>query len=317
MVNSVLVYIALVLIATTFALRLLRMVSTLASKEEVKKKMINFKAIKKVDPEVYESIVKEYERQNNQIELIASENVPSEAVLMAQASYHTLKYAEGYPNARYYAGCENIDATEQLAIDRVCQLFKCKYANVQPHSGASANLAVQFAFLKPGDTLMGMSLNSGGHLTHGAAPTYSGKTYNVIQYDVDPETYLLDYDNIAKKIETYEPRLFIAGASAYPRIIAFSKIREIIDRVNNKIYERDPENYLDHKIYFMVDMAHIAGLVAAGYRAVASAYAGLDGALVHHHRDPDFQGSDCASNFDKGYPPDQNQPHSLNWCFAV
>lgn len=124
--------------------------------------MINFDKIKEIDPEIYNLIIKEYERQDNELEMIASENRPSEAVLMAQASYHTLKYAEGYPGARYYAGCENIDATEQLAIDRACKLFNCKYANVQPHSGASANLAVQFALLAPGDTLMGMSLNSGG-----------------------------------------------------------------------------------------------------------------------------------------------------------
>ena len=144
--------------------------------------MIEFNHLKNTDKEVYDLIMEEYDRQNNCLELIASENEPSESVLEAQASYHTLKYAEGYPGARYYGGCRIIDKTEQLAIDRVCKLFKCNYANVQPHSGASANMAVQFALVRPGDTIMGMSLNSGGHLTHGAKPTFSGKNYKSIQY---------------------------------------------------------------------------------------------------------------------------------------
>ena len=190
--------------------------------------MINFKAIKKADPEVYTTIVNEYKRQSGQVELIASENVPSEAVLMAQASYHTLKYAEGYPKARYYAGCENIDETEQLAIDRACKLFNCNYANVQPHSGTSANMAALYALANPGDKVMGMSLNSGGHLSHGAAPTFSGKYFKVTQYDISPETGLIDYDELYKQLKKVKPRVLFVGASAYPRRIDFRKIRLIL-----------------------------------------------------------------------------------------
>lgn len=239
--------------------------------------MIDFGKVKQTDPEIYDLIVDEYKRQEDGLEMIASENRPSEAVLLAQASYHTLKYAEGYPDARYYAGCRVIDKTEQLAIDRACKLFNCNYANVQPHSGASANLAVQFAFLKPNDTLMGMSLNSGGHLTHGAKPTFSGKNYNVIQYEVDEDTMEIDYDTLRTMISFYKPRLFIAGASAYPREIDFQKIRSIIDDTNKEIYHNIVEFNADvmpkeealklfeeKKIIFMVDMAHIAGLVATG-----------------------------------------------------
>ena len=191
--------------------------------------MLYFDKVQEKDTELYNLILEEYNRQNSEIELIASENVPSEAVLQAQASYHTLKYAEGYPGARYYGGCDVIDKTEQLAIDRACKLFSCHYANVQPHSGANANTAVQFALCKPGDTIIGMSLNSGGHLTHGAKPTFSGKYFKVMQYDVDIDSYLIDYDVIKSMLYEYKPRLFIAGASAYPREIDFKKIREIID----------------------------------------------------------------------------------------
>ena len=239
--------------------------------------MIDFGKVKQTDPEIYDLIVDEYKRQEEGLEMIASENKPSEAVLLAQASYHTLKYAEGYPNARYYAGCRVIDKTEQLAIDRACKLFNCEFANVQPHSGASANLAVQFAFLKPGDRLMGMSLNSGGHLTHGAKPTFSGKNYEAIQYEVDSDTMEIDYVDLAKQIGRYRPRLFIAGASAYPRAIDFFRIHRIIHGINEEIYheyvnfqsdiipkEERIKQYEEHKIIFMVDMAHIAGLVAAG-----------------------------------------------------
>lgn len=172
---------------------------------------------------------------------------------------------------RYYAGCENIDTTEQLAIDRACKLFNCKFANVQSHSGASANFAAQFSVCKAGDTIMGMSLNSGGHLTHGAKPTYSGKTYNVVQYEVNPETYLIDYDEVKKLALEHLPRLIICGASAYPRIIDFSRFREIVDKVNEEkkrqMTEEDKvtENYWeDNKCYLMADIAHIAGLVATG-----------------------------------------------------
>lgn len=269
--------------------------------------MIDFSKIKETDQEVYDLIMREYVRQDNSIELIASENEPSESVLLAQASYHTLKYAEGYPGARYYEGCKIIDETEQLAIDRVCKLFGCKYANVQPHSGASANLAVQFAFLRPGDTIMGMSLNSGGHLTHGAKPTFSGKYYKSIQYEVNSETYEIDYEELKEFISTHKPRLFIAGASAYSREINFKRIREIIDEINNDIYNRIYKYYIDNgadyykdesgakmsfeeiakedteavKTYFMVDMAHIAGLVAAGLHQSPIPYADIVTSTTH------------------------------------
>ena len=256
--------------------------------------MIDFSQIQKTDKEIYDLIIAEYDRQSEGLEMIASENRPSEAVLLAQASYHTLKYAEGYPEHRYYAGCRNIDKTEQLAIDRVCKLFNCKYANVQPHSGANANLAVQFAFLKPNDTIMGMSLNSGGHLTHGAAPTFSGKNYNSIQYEVNAETYEIDYNTIEDMIRKNKPRLFIAGASAYPREIDFKRIREIINRYNNELYislkrgytyesyEEDLEkDYEKVKCYFMVDMAHIAGLVAAGLHQSPIPYADVVTSTTH------------------------------------
>ena len=259
--------------------------------------MIDFGIIKKVDSEIYDLILKEYERQNNELEMIASENRPSEAVLLAQASYHTLKYAEGYPEKRYYAGCENIDKTEQLAIDRACELFKSNYANVQPHSGASANTAVQFALCKPGDTIIGMSLNSGGHLTHGAKPTFSGKYFNIVQYEVNPGTYLIDYEEIRKMIFEHKPKLFIAGASAYPRKIEFDKIKEIIDDYNREVLQAldkmypDDDTYAGHldfskkyeeqRCYFMVDMAHIAGLVAAGYHQNPVPYADVVTTTTH------------------------------------
>lgn len=256
--------------------------------------MIDFSKIAETDKEVYDSIIAEYNRQQDGLELIASENRPSEAVLLAQASYHTLKYAEGYPNARYYAGCINIDKTEQLAIDRVCKLFNCKYANVQPHSGANANLAVQFALCKPGDTIIGMSLNSGGHLTHGAKPTFSGKNYKSIQYDVDITNYKIDYDQIAELIKNNKPRLFIAGASAYPRQIDFKKISEIINNYNSQLYNELYRGYKDEpyfddlatdyekiKCYFMVDMAHIAGLVATGLHQSPLPYADVVTSTTH------------------------------------
>lgn len=265
--------------------------------------MLEFEKIKNSDEEVYNLIMEEYNRQNNGLELIASENVPSEAVLQAQASYHTLKYAEGYPGARYYGGCEVIDKTEQLAIDRVCKLFGCNYANVQPHSGAQANMAVQFALCAPGDTIMGMSLNSGGHLTHGAKPTFSGKHYNAIQYEVNEETYEIDYEKIEDMLDEVNPRLFIAGASAYPRSIDFAKIKKIIDSHNEEIYngvletERSLQSMTKstdeeiikkakevqdaYKCYFMVDMAHIAGLVAAELHQSPIPYADVVTSTTH------------------------------------
>lgn len=228
--------------------------------------MLDFSHLKETDAEVYNSVIKEYERQQNGLELIASENRPSEAVLEAQASYHTLKYAEGYPGKRYYAGCENIDVTEQLAIDRACKLFGAKFANVQPHSGAQANAAVFYALLNPGDKVMGMSLNSGGHLTHCAKPTFSAKYFTTIQYEVNPETYLIDYDEVEKMALEFQPKLIVAGASAYPRAIDFKRFREIADKVG---------------AYLMVDMAHIAGLVAADLHQSPIPYADVVTSTTH------------------------------------
>ena len=254
--------------------------------------MLYFDKVQEKDTELYNLILEEYNRQNSEIELIASENVPSEAVLQAQASYHTLKYAEGYPGARYYGGCNVIDKTEQLAIDRACKLFNCHYANVQPHSGANANTAIQFALCKPGDTIIGMSLNSGGHLTHGAKPTFSGKYFKVIQYDVDINSYLIDYDVIKSMLYEHKPRLFIAGASAYPREIDFKKIKEIIDEYNKQnearimadtyLLETDIPKVIEREhCYFMVDMAHIAGLVAAGLHQSPIPYADVVTSTTH------------------------------------
>lgn len=201
------------------------------------------------DPEIFATIVAEEERQEIGIELIASENITSKAVLEAQGSVLTNKYAEGYPNRRYYGGCEAVDVTEQLAIDRAKQLFNCEFANVQPHSGAQANGAVMLALLQPGDTILGMSLDSGGHLTHGAPPAQSGKWFNAVQYQVHPDTLLIDYDAIEAQALECKPKIIIAGGSAIPRVIDFKRFREIADKVG---------------AYLFVDMAHIAGLVATG-----------------------------------------------------
>ena len=203
------------------------------------------------DPELYNSIKLELKRQQEHIELIASENIVSKAVLDAQGSILTNKYAEGYPGKRYYGGCEFVDKAEELALDRVKRLFECKYANVQPHSGAQANGAVYLALLNPGDTILGMSLNSGGHLTHGAKVAQSGKWLNAIHYDVRKEDGLIDYDQVEKLAKEHKPKLIIAGGSAYSRIINFKKFREIADSV---------------QALLMVDMAHFSGLVAGkGY----------------------------------------------------
>ena len=206
-------------------------------------------ALREADPEVDAAINAELGRQRDKLELIASENIVSTAVLQAQGSVLTNKYAEGYPGRRYYGGCEHVDVTEQLAIDRACRLFGAKFANVQPHSGAQANMAVQFALMKPGETLMGMSLAHGGHLTHGAAPTFSGKWLNAIPYGVREEDQRIDYDAVAELARDYHPKLIIAGGSAYPRQIDFARFREIADSVDALL---------------MVDMAHFAGLVAGG-----------------------------------------------------
>ena len=201
------------------------------------------------DKEINEIIKHEKLRQSSVIELIASENFVSPAVLEAQGSLLTNKYAEGYPSKRFYNGCEEVDKAENLAIERVKKLFNCKYANVQPHSGSQANQAVYLALLQPGDTVLGMSLDSGGHLTHGAAPNMSGKWFNAVSYSVNKETYLIDYDEIERLVDLHKPKLLIAGFSAYPRNIDFAKFREIVDKVG---------------AYFMADIAHIAGLVATG-----------------------------------------------------
>lgn len=235
--------------------------------------MLDFNKVKEIDPEVYEQIVAEYNRQNNGIELIASENIPSEAVLQAQSSYHTLKYAEGYPDKRYYDGCQNVDNTEKLAIERVCKLFNCKYANVQPHSGAQANEAVYVALLQSGDKVMGMSINSGGHISHFSKASAQSRFYEVEQYEVDQETFLLDYDKIEQQALEFLPNLIVVGASAYPRIIDFKRFREIVDKVNNRLQNK--------KCYMMVDMAHIAGLVAAGLHPSPFPYADVVTSTTH------------------------------------
>ncbi|RZF62998.1 serine hydroxymethyltransferase [Sphingomonas populi] len=201
------------------------------------------------DPAVFAGVAHELKREQDQIELIASENIVSKAVLEAQGSVFTNKYAEGYPGKRYYQGCHPSDEVEQLAIDRAKQLFGCGFANVQPHSGAQANGAVMLALVKPGETVMGLSLDAGGHLTHGARAAMSGKWFNAVQYGVDPVTHLIDYEQVAEIARANSPKLIIAGGSAYPREIDFAKFRAIADEVG---------------AYFIVDMAHFAGLVAAG-----------------------------------------------------
>ena len=205
---------------------------------------------KAFDPELWNAIDAEAERQQNNIELIASENVVSKAVMAAQGTLLTNKYAEGYPGKRYYGGTDVIDVVESLAIERAKELFGAKFANVQPHSGSQANAAVYMSLIQPGDTVMGMDLSAGGHLTHGAPVSFSGKTYNFVAYNVDKDTELLDYDAILAQAKEVQPKLIVAGASAYSRIIDFAKFREIADAVG---------------AYLMVDMAHIAGLVASGH----------------------------------------------------
>ena len=207
------------------------------------------KPLSESDPALYSAISEELERQKDQIELIASENIVSRAVLEAQGSVLTNKYAEGYPGRRYYGGCEFVDKAEALAIERACKLFDCSFANVQPHSGAQANQAVMLALVEPGDTVMGLSLAAGGHLTHGAPPNLSGKWFKAVQYGVRKEDALIDFDQVKALAEEHKPKLIIAGGSAYPREIDFKRFREIADSVG---------------AYFHVDMAHFAGLVAGG-----------------------------------------------------
>ena len=227
---------------------------------------MNMSRLKQTDRLVYDAIKKEEKRQKQHIELIASENFTSEAVREAVSSVLTNKYAEGYPGKRYYCGCENIDAIESLAIERAKKLFGAEHANVQPHSGANANFAVFVALLKPGDTILGMSLPAGGHLTHGTKVNVSGKYFNAIGYNVDPETELINYDEVERLAKEHKPKLIVAGASAYPRKIDFKRFREIADSVG---------------AYLMVDMAHIAGLVAAGLHENPCRYADVVTTTTH------------------------------------
>ena len=227
--------------------------------------MYSFDEIKAVDPEIAEAIVKEQNRQNDHIELIASENWVSKAVMAAMGSPLTNKYAEGYPAKRYYGGCQCVDEVENLAIERAKELFGCDYANVQPHSGAQANMAVQFAILNPGDTIMGMNLDHGGHLTHGSPVNLSGKYFNVVPYGVNDEGFI-DYDELRRIALEAKPKMIIAGASAYARTIDFKKFREVADEVGAVL---------------MVDMAHIAGLVAAGLHPNPMPYADVVTTTTH------------------------------------
>ena len=221
---------------------------------------------KAYDADLWNAIAKEEERQQNNIELIASENVVSKAVMAAQGSILTNKYAEGYPGRRYYGGTDVVDVVESLAIERAKEIFGAKFANVQPHSGSQANCAAYMALIEPGGTVMGMDLAAGGHLTHGAPVSFSGQTYNFVSYSVDPETELLDFDAILKQAQEVKPKLIVAGASAYSQIIDFSKFREIADAVGAKL---------------MVDMAHIAGLVAAGLHPSPVPYAHITTTTTH------------------------------------
>lgn len=222
--------------------------------------------LKQSDRELYDAIMAEKNRQQKNIELIASENFVSQAVMEAAGSVLTNKYAEGYPGRRYYGGCEHVDTAENLARERAKQLFGAEHVNVQPHSGAQANMAVYFAVLEPGDTVLGMNLSHGGHLTHGSPVNFSGILYNVVDYGVDPETEMLDYDAILERAKEVKPKLIVAGASAYSRIIDFKKFREIADEVG---------------AYLFVDMAHIAGLVAAGLHPNPVPYADFVTTTTH------------------------------------
>ena len=222
--------------------------------------------VERYDPELGAAMQRELGRQRQNIELIASENIVSPAVMAAMGSVLTNKYAEGYPGHRYYGGCQYVDQVEQIAIDRACKLFGAKYANVQPHSGAQANLAVYFALLNVGDTVMGMDLSQGGHLTHGSPVNMSGKNYNFVSYGVSAEDGRIDYAALAKQVAKVRPKLLVAGASAYPRAIDFARFREIADEVGAKL---------------VVDMAHIAGLVAAGLHQSPLTYAHITTTTTH------------------------------------
>lgn len=228
--------------------------------------MIDFKVIKETDPQVCEALELELARQQGNIELIASENIVTPAVMATMGTHLTNKYAEGYSAKRYYGGCEYVDIVENLAIERACALFGAKYANVQPHSGANANLTTFVALLQPGDTVLSMSLAHGGHLSHGSPVNISGKYFNIVPYEVEKETSMIDYDKVAQLAKECKPKLILAGASAYPRALDFKKFREIADSVG---------------AYLMVDMAHIAGLVAAGCHANPVPYADVVTTTTH------------------------------------
>lgn len=228
--------------------------------------MIDYTAIRNSDPEIFEAISLELKRQRNNIELIASENFVSESVLLGAGSVLTNKYAEGYPEHRYYGGCQFVDIAEKLAIERAKKLFGAEHVNVQPHSGANANFAVYFAVLNPGDTIMGMSLAHGGHLTHGSPVTVSGKYFKSVGYGVKESTGTIDYDDLEEQVMTVRPKILVSGASAYPRIIDFKRIREICDKAG---------------CYMMVDIAHIAGLVATGLHPSPVPYADFVTTTTH------------------------------------
>lgn len=225
-----------------------------------------YEKLNQYDPEVYSAIAREEKREQQNIELIASENVVSEAVLLAAGSLLTNKYAEGYPGKRYYGGCAYVDEVEELARTRACRLFGAEHANVQPHSGANANLAVFFALLQPGDTVLSMNLAHGGHLSHGSPVNISGKYFNIVSYGVSEEAQTIDYDEVERLALESRPKLILAGASAYPRVIDFARFRQIADRVG---------------AYLMVDMAHIAGLVAAGLHPSPVPYADVVTTTTH------------------------------------
>ena len=227
---------------------------------------MNYENIRTQDPEIYESMMRELRRQRDHIELIASENFVSEAVMEAMGSHLTNKYAEGYPGARYYGGCDYVDEVERIAIDRAKRIYGAEHVNVQPHAGSQANVAVYVALLQPGDTILGMSLADGGHLTHGSKASVSGKYYHAESYGVSPETERIDYDAVAEKAEQVRPKLIIAGASAYPRFIDFKRMREIADSVG---------------AYLMVDIAHIAGLIAGGVHPSPVPYAHVVTTTTH------------------------------------
>lgn len=228
--------------------------------------MIDLKSIKEVDGELYESMLKEFERQQHNLELIASENIVSEAVLAAAGTFYTNKYAEGYPGKRYYGGCEYVDIAENLAIERAKKLFGVKYANVQPHCGSNANFAAYYALLKSGDTILGMTLADGGHLTHGAKVNMSGKLFNCVGYGIDPVTERIDYDKVREIALECKPQLIVCGASAYPREIDYKRFREIADEVG---------------AYLMADIAHVAGLIVAGVHQSPVGYAHVITSTTH------------------------------------